>query len=96
MGQEISKAITNKLNMSYNSNKTLLSFVPRSLVQETLTQLPSNEDLKIIIKNEKVRTKEDLFQRRLAIYSPRHWKCDYPLEKFIEEKSYLIADKSVF
>tara|TARA_Y100001954_G_scaffold239480_1_gene314495 strand:- start:1209 stop:2678 length:1470 start_codon:yes stop_codon:yes gene_type:complete len=73
MGQEISRKIVLKKELSYNSNMTKQKLRQKSCI------LPFKEDeitadtIFNIIEKENVRTFDDLLKRRIGCPSPRHW-----------------------
>jgi glycerol-3-phosphate dehydrogenase len=95
MGQQISRMITQKSQKSYNTLLTEKPLRKKSIYPSFNQPKITKEIVLNIIKNEYVRTFDDLVSRRLSIFSKEKFNCDqnfdhffnsiYPdLEKFIK------------
>jgi glycerol-3-phosphate dehydrogenase len=83
MAQDLNKIIFKKLNIKLDKSLTLKPLRTTSIVKDPFAQKISIEDLKLILKNESVRTKEDLVSRRLSLPTLRHYN-DQELEELIK------------
>jgi glycerol-3-phosphate dehydrogenase len=87
MGQEISRTIVQSLNKVFNSSLSKKKLRQQSIVlpfEKTDDRLTS-EDITKIIKNEYVRTVEDLTERRLGLRNSGHWTHEPSLEELLAD-----------
>jgi len=83
MGQEISRIITHRCHKAYNPNRTkqVLRYQSKiSCFAEATTITP--ELIMEIVKNEQVRTFQDLIRRRLSLPGVAHWQQQIPFAEF--------------
>ena len=73
MGQEISRKIILKKGLSYNSNLTKKKLRQKSCILPFQEEEITEDIIFNIIKNENVRTFDDLLKRRIGCPSPKHW-----------------------
>ena len=73
MGQEISRKIVLKKGLSYNSNLTNKKLRQKSCILPFQEEEITEDTIFNIIKNESVRTFDDLLKRRIGCPSPKHW-----------------------
>ncbi|MCO4793023.1 MAG: glycerol-3-phosphate dehydrogenase/oxidase [Bacteriovoracaceae bacterium] len=87
MGQEISRNICQSLNKNYNSSLTQKALRKRSNVssfKERRKEL-GRERVEKIIREEHVRTKDDLLTRRLGLQNTGVWRFTPPYDQFLED-----------
>lgn len=72
MAQDINKILFKKMNWNYDKKKTLNKLKKTSLVTNPFSQNITPELIDKIIKEEKVKTKEDLIHRRLSLQTLEH------------------------
>ncbi|MFT6631083.1 MAG: glycerol-3-phosphate dehydrogenase [Bacteriovoracaceae bacterium] len=82
MAQDLNKKIFKQLNIKHDKSLTLQPLRTTSIVENPFDRKISLDDLKLILKNENVRTKEDLLNRRLSLPTLRHFN-DQDLESLI-------------
>ncbi len=85
MGQDITRKITTSYQKSYSPLKTAQGFTPHSKYLKAPDEWPSEDELKIIIKDEMPKTLEDLINRRLSVYSPAHNNAQESVEQFVSK-----------
>jgi glycerol-3-phosphate dehydrogenase len=73
MGQEITKEICHKNNVSYNPDRTLVPLRKNSVVLPFQWKLPNTIELQTILSTELPKTFDDLVKRRLSISSRSAW-----------------------
>jgi glycerol-3-phosphate dehydrogenase len=74
MAQDITQKICHFYEQPYNNEYTERPLRQKSVVSSYNNHDFSLEDVKLILKNEKVRTFDDLLTRRLSIPNENHWK----------------------
>ena len=73
MGQEVCRSITKRFDIEFDKTKTLSSLRQKSVIT-SFTNIKVDEDVvKKVIKNESVRTLEDVLERRLGYPNEDHW-----------------------
>ena len=82
MGQEVSRNICLKNDITYNSNLSTQSLRRQSVVVSTSSFSLTADHIRTIVKTEKVRTLEDLIKRRLGVPSHSFWREKVSLEDF--------------
>ena len=82
MAQDLNKIIFKKLNIRHDKSLTLQKLKTTSIVKNPFEKKISLDDLKLILRKENVRTREDLLNRRLSLPTLRHFN-DQELEKLI-------------
>ncbi len=71
MAEDINKKVLKELGIKHNPKLTLRPLKASSVVKDPFIKKITQEDLDEIMKNEFVRTKEDLISRRLSLHSLR-------------------------
>jgi glycerol-3-phosphate dehydrogenase len=82
MAQDLNKKIFKQLNIEHDKSLTLQPLRATSIVENPFDKKISLDDLKLILRNENVRTREDLLNRRLSLPTLRHFN-DQDLESLI-------------
>ena len=95
-GQEITKNILNKKNISYSSNRTLKPLRITSVVKNVSTWKPNYEDIEKIIHTEMPKTVDDLIYRRIGVHSEQEWDIlfkETPYSSFVEKVSNMLPNQ---
>lgn len=84
MAQDLNKKIFKRLNIPFDKNLTLQPLQVESVVRNPFQQKIGKKELEDILKNENIRTKSDLLNRRLSLPTLRHYN-DQELEALINK-----------
>ncbi len=84
MAQDLNKIIFKKLHIKHEKDLTLNPLRTTSVIKNPFDQKVSITDLKTILDREKVRTRDDLINRRLSLPTLRHFN-DQELENLLKE-----------
>ena len=80
MGREITRSICLREGIPYNSDTSSRPLRRRSVVVGE--DVPTVDDVRTVLKTEKVRTLEDLVKRRLGISKRSFWRGKIPFDEF--------------
>ncbi len=72
MAEDLNKIIFKKMGIKHNPKLTLKTLKTTSIVTNPFNQKVSKEDIEQILKNEHVKTREDLLNRRLSLPNLKH------------------------
>ncbi|TNF04133.1 MAG: glycerol-3-phosphate dehydrogenase/oxidase [Deltaproteobacteria bacterium] len=94
MGQDISRSICSTFKISYNSSLSMSALRKRSIVSafQERRRVLSRERVERIIKEEYVRTKDDLMTRRLGLQNTGGWKFEPSLDQFLSDYKDLLEE----
>ena len=73
MAEDLNKLIFKDMNRPYNKKLSMTPLHRASIVKNPYEEKISQEEIERIIREEGVRTMEDLIERRLSIQSLRHF-----------------------
>jgi glycerol-3-phosphate dehydrogenase len=84
MAQHLNKTIFKDLDIKHDKTLTLKPFKKTSVVKNPFDKKITREELRLIMKTEKVRTIDDLVERRLSLPSLEHYDST-ELKKLLNE-----------
>lgn len=85
MAQDVCKLVFKNIQKKYDKNLSLTKLTHKSIIFDIHSQKVDENIINSIIKTELVRTKEDLIQRRLSLYSLSQAENEADLENLINK-----------
>jgi hypothetical protein len=89
MAKDVCQKVFKLNNWKYNKKLSLSKLSKTSIIKDVHTQELSADLIEKIIKEELVKTKEDLLKRRLSLYSESQFKDPDQLKSLIDNSSLL-------
>lgn len=83
MAEDVVKLLFNKIGKPHDDSLTIRPLRAKSVIPFLFEGNISHQQIQQILKNEKVRTLDDLFKRRLGVRGPKHWRQDQDLKSFL-------------